>query len=31
MNGNHALYKVVDVAPWHPAPEMQAVQVPIDC
>ncbi len=30
MNGNHALYKVVDVAPWHPAPEMQAVQVPID-
>ena len=30
MNGNHALYKVVDVAPWHPAPEMRAVQVPID-
>ena len=30
MNGNHALFKVVDVAPWHPAPEMQAVQVPID-
>ena len=30
MNGSHALYKVVDVAPWHPAPEMRAVQVPID-
>ena len=30
MNGNHALFKVVDVAPWHPAPEMRAVQVPID-
>ena len=29
-NGNHALYRVVDVAPWHPAPEMRAVQVPID-
>ena len=30
MNGSHALFKVVDVAPWHPAPEMRAVQVPID-
>ena len=30
MSGNHALYKVVDVAPWHPAPELRAVQVPID-
>ena len=30
MSGNHALYRVVDVAPWHPAPEMRAVQVPID-
>ena len=30
MNGRHALYKVVDVAPWHPAPEMRTVQVPID-
>ena len=29
-DGNHALYRVVDVAPWHPAPEMRAVQVPID-
>ena len=24
INGNHALYRVVDVAPWHPAPEMRA-------
>lgn len=29
-DGHHALYRVVDVAPWHPAPEMRAVQVPID-
>ena len=30
MEGNHALYRVVEVAPWHPAPEMRAFQVPID-
>ena len=30
IGGGHALYRVVDVAPWHPAPEMRAVQVPID-
>ncbi|MDE2886435.1 MAG: DNA polymerase Y family protein [Chloroflexota bacterium] len=30
IGGNHALYRVVDVAPWHPAPEVRAVQVPID-
>ena len=30
IGGNHALYRVVDVAPWHPAPEMRAAQVPID-
>ena len=30
MNGNHALHRVVEIAPWHPAPEMRAVQVPID-
>ena len=30
MNGLHALHRVVEVAPWHPAPEMRAVQVPID-
>ena len=27
--GSHALYRVVEVAPWHPAPEMRAMQVPI--
>lgn len=25
-----ALYRVVEVAPWHPAPEMRAVQTPLD-
>ena len=30
MKGEHALYKVVEVAPWHPVPEMRALQVPID-
>ena len=30
IGGSHTLYRVVDVAPWHPAPEMRAVQVPID-
>ena len=25
-----ALYRVVPVAPWHPAPEMRAVQTPLD-
>ena len=30
MNGKHSLYRVVDVAPWHPVPEMRALQVPID-
>ena len=29
-NGDHALYRIVDVAPWHPAPEMRAVRMPID-
>ncbi len=28
--GNPALYRVVEVAPWHPAPEMRAVQTPLD-
>ena len=28
--GRPALYRVVEVAPWHPAPEMRAMQVPID-
>ena len=30
MNGGHALYKVVEVAPWHPAPEMRVLRVPVD-
>ncbi len=30
MGGLHALHKVVEVAPWHPVPEMRALQVPID-
>ena len=30
MRGKHALYRVAEVAPWHPAPEMRALQVPID-
>lgn len=30
MKGNHVLHKVVEVAPWHPVPEMRALQVPID-
>ena len=28
--GKPALYRVVPVAPWHPAPEMRAMQVPLD-
>ena len=28
--GKPALYRVVEVAPWHPAPEMRAMQVPLD-
>ncbi len=28
--GGHTLHKVVEVAPWHPAPEMRSLQVPID-
>ena len=28
--GTPALYRVVEVAPWHPAPEMRAVQTPLD-
>ncbi len=29
-NGRRALYRIADVAPWHPAPEMRAVRVPIE-
>ena len=28
--GTPALYRVVRVAPWHPAPEMRALRVPVD-
>ena len=28
--GRPALYRVVPVAPWHPAPELRAVRVPFD-
>ena len=30
MGGRPALYRVVRVAPWHPAPEMRAMRVPIE-
>ena len=30
MQGCHALHRVVTVAPWHPAPERRALQIPID-
>ena len=29
LSGNPALHRVVQVAPWHPVPEMRAVQVPL--
>lgn len=30
MGGRPVLHRVVEVAPWHPAPEMRAMQVPWD-
>jgi nucleotidyltransferase/DNA polymerase involved in DNA repair len=30
MDGRPVLYRVVRVAPWHPAPEMRAMRVPIE-
>lgn len=30
MGGKPALYRVVPVASWHPAPELRAMQVPLD-
>ena len=30
MGGRHALHTIARVAPWHPAPEMRALQVPVD-
>ena len=30
MHGKPALYRVMQVAPWHPAPEMRAMRVPLE-
>lgn len=30
LGGSHALYRIVRVAPWHPAPELRAMLVPLD-
>ncbi len=30
LMGGHALHRIKEVASWHPAPEMRALQVPID-
>ena len=30
MRGDHALYRIASVAPWHPVPEMRFLQTPID-
>ena len=30
LQGKRSLFRVVDIAPWHPAPELRALQVPID-
>ena len=30
MGGGHTLHRIAEVAPWHPAPEMRSLQVPID-
>ena len=30
LKEGNGLYQVLDVAPWHPAPEMRALRVPID-
>ena len=29
-NGRRALYRIAETAPWHPAPEMRAVRVPVE-
>lgn len=29
-SGGPVLYRVVEIAPWHPAPEMRAVRTPLD-
>ena len=30
MGGSPALHRIAEVAPWHPAPEMRALRVPVD-
>lgn len=30
MGGAHALHRIAEVAPWHPAPEMRDLLMPID-
>ena len=30
MGGGPALHRITEVAPWHPAPEMRALRVPVD-
>ncbi|MXW57295.1 MAG: hypothetical protein F4124_12390 [Acidimicrobiia bacterium] len=30
MRGDHALYRIAGVAPWHPVPEMRFLQMPLD-
>ena len=30
MQGKRALFRVLNIAPWHPAPELRALQIPID-
>ena len=30
MNGLQPLHRVVEVAPWHPVPEMRALKIPLD-
>ena len=30
MNGLQPLHRVVEIAPWHPVPEMRALKVPVD-
>ena len=30
LNGQRALHRLVDAAPWHPAPELRTLQVSID-
>ena len=29
-NGRRTLYRIAEIAPWHPAPEMRAVRVPVE-